>query len=923
MPRILLFLLFLSSVSFSQKPISLKGKVIDQATKLPIESATVYLSSARDSTVIDYTITNRQGNFDLQVRKIDVPVYLKISFVTYKEHKIALDGVASGQDFGVISLQEMMKTLDEVVVKSEAPPIRIKKDTLEFNASSFKVRPDANVETLLRQLPGVEIDEDGKITVNGKEVSQILVNGKPFFGKDGKIATQNLPADIINKVQVTDTKTKSEEVAKESASSNEKTINLTIDEEKNKGFFGKAMGGYGSDKRYESSLLLNSFKGEQKISLIASSNNINSVGFSMDEIFDNMGGGRNVSFYSGDDGSFGINNMRFGGNEGITRSNMAGLNYQDKWLRKIEAAGSYYYSATDQNNDNRTQRINLLPEGRTRTFSNSATNVQTDSHNINFDFEVKIDSLSSVFVNPRLAKNKTRNRFTRNQFTLDEADGELNRSNSRSYTDNESSDFGIDASFSKRFKKKNRGMVVNFESNYKKNNNFLDTDSETIFQDATPDIYRKQEVFGRNSDSEVRGEVRFGEPLTDSLRLSLTSEIIVTKNDDQTKTFDYNAAVGDYSSFNGEQSNTLESRTVSYYASTGLILNKSKINGRINFGPEFFDFDNTSDYLGIQTRVERNYVFPKIRGYLNYNMGKSKSIYVNYNFGVDLPAASQILPVENLSNPLNTIVGNENLKPSKKHNAYLNFNNYDYATRSGFFAYGGLDYTTDVVVSSTVFDANFKSVTTYENVDRAVSTNVGCSFNKSYKKGKRNLKYGLGLNLNYNLSQGLTNLSLYQANALVVNPRANLTWSIDELITVAPSYRYAYNKTDYSNYVIDRASNFQHRAKLEVTSYFPKHFVFGSDIGYNYNSDISDGFKKDFFLWNISLGYNFWHDQFLAKAKVYDLLDQNVNTTRTITPTAITDSENTVLRRYLMFSLTYKLEKFAGKKKESNIMIFD
>lgn len=916
-------LLLICTCSFSQKTFSLKGKVIDEATKLPIESATVYLSSAKDSTVIDYTITSKSGNFDLKIRKIASPVYLKISFVTYEESKIALENVSEDKDFGTISIKEMVNNLNEVVIKKEAPPIRIKKDTLEFNASSFKVRPDANVETLLRQLPGVEIDEEGKITVNGKEVNQILVNGKPFFGKDGKIATQNLPAEIINKVQVVDTKTKSEEISGDAASSNEKTINLTIDEEKNKGFFGKVMGGYGSSKRYESSLLLNSFKGEQKISAIASSNNINSVGFSMDEIFDNMGGGRNMSVYYNDDGSFGLNNMRFNTNEGITQSDLIGINYQDKWLKKIDSNGSYYYSDSDTKNENRTQRINLLPTGRTTTFSNSDNNTMTNAHNLSFDFEVEIDSTTSLSISPKLEKNRSKNRFSRNQLTQDQTNSELNRSNSSSFSDNENSEAGVEMNFVRRFKRKNRGMAVNFDTSYQKRNNFLDTRSETVFQDATPNISRNQNSYDVSRDSYIRGEIRYGEPLTDSLRLSLTSEIVVKKNDDELKTFDYSQSQNDYSIFNAEQSNLIGSKTVSYFASTGLIVNKAKLNGRINFGPEFINFDNNSYYLGAATAVNRNYVYPKIRGYLNYTIGKSKSLYMNYNYEVNLPSANQILPVENLSNPLNTIKGNEDLKPSKGHSMYINFNNYDYATRSGFFAYGGFDYDTDVVVSSTVFDANFRSVTTYENVDKSMRANFGCSFDKSFKKEKRTLKFGLGANISYNLSQGLTNLSLYESHGMVYNPRLSMSWSIDQLITISPSYRYTYFKTRYSNYDIDEANNFLHKAKIEITGYFPKKFVFGNDIGYTFNSQITDGFKKDFFLWNVSLGYNFWKDQFLAKVKVYDLLNQNLNSTRSITSTAIVDAENTVLRRYVMFSLTYKLEKFAGKKKDNGIQIID
>jgi hypothetical protein len=281
-------LLFFCSIVLSQNAVTIKGKIVDPTTKLPIESATVYLTSVKDSSVVDYTITNKLGSFSIKIKKNSNPVNLKISFISYQDYIITINDFSSDKDFGTIEMKEMTNELNEVIIKSEIPPIRIKKDTLEFNASSFKVGVDANVEALLKQLPGVEITPEGKITVNGKEVNNILVNGKPFFGKDGKIATQNLPAEIIDKVQVVDTKTKSEEISGESAGSQEKTINLTIQEDKNKGFFGKIMGGYGSQERYESSLLLNYFKGERKISVLASSNNINSIGFSMDEIFDNM-----------------------------------------------------------------------------------------------------------------------------------------------------------------------------------------------------------------------------------------------------------------------------------------------------------------------------------------------------------------------------------------------------------------------------------------------------------------------------------------------------------------------------------------------------------------------------------------------------------------------------------------------------------
>src|SRR5690606_22640508 len=208
------------------------------------------------------------------------------------------ESLVESKNLGNIVLKEDTDLLSEIVIVSDAP-IRVKNDTLEFNASSFKVRPDANVEALLKELPGVEIDADKKITVNGKEVSQILVNGKPFFNRDGSIALQNLPAEIIKKIQVTDHKTKSEQFSGRRAQSEDASINSTSDEENNKGIMGKIMAGYGTDERYESSGLFNYFKGNKKNTGWAACNNINSSGFSLDWISYIIGGRGSKGFCFG------------------------------------------------------------------------------------------------------------------------------------------------------------------------------------------------------------------------------------------------------------------------------------------------------------------------------------------------------------------------------------------------------------------------------------------------------------------------------------------------------------------------------------------------------------------------------------------------------------------------------------------------
>lgn len=229
--------LFISAHSFSQN-FKVSGTLLDEVTQAPLEAATVFMETLRDSTLITYTITDRNGKFILEGNTTVKNVRVNISFVGYESFQKELNLNNPVQDLGKIPLAFSVSSLDEVVIKSRAP-ITIKKDTLEFNVASFKTKKDATIEDLLKELPGVEVDADGKIKVNGKDVSNVLVNGKPFFGNDPTIATRNLTKEIIEKVQVVDTKSKSEAFTGEEGDKDSKTINLTIKEENNKGIFGK------------------------------------------------------------------------------------------------------------------------------------------------------------------------------------------------------------------------------------------------------------------------------------------------------------------------------------------------------------------------------------------------------------------------------------------------------------------------------------------------------------------------------------------------------------------------------------------------------------------------------------------------------------------------------------------------------------
>ena len=351
MKKLLLLLgLILSTFTYAQtEDFEITGVIKAADDDFLLESATIHVERLKDSSIISYTISNSKGGFTLQGKTADSKIKMVVSFIGFETYSKIID--TKNQNVGTIALSSS-NVLDAVVIRSSAP-ITIKKDTVEFNVKSFKTKADANVEDLLKKLPGVEVDAEGAITVNGKPVNKILVNGKPFFGNDPTITTRNLTKEIIEKIQITDTKTNAQAFAGEDSDGENKTLNLTIKKENNKGYFGKVAAGIGSDDRYEYAGLATKFKESERIGLLAGGNNINSPGFS-------FGNQRQ---------QFGGNNRSFGGGQGIITSDNYGVNYINAFGNIFELSSDYFYKTSESVNESTSNRETFLGDG-SRFFNN-------------------------------------------------------------------------------------------------------------------------------------------------------------------------------------------------------------------------------------------------------------------------------------------------------------------------------------------------------------------------------------------------------------------------------------------------------------------------------------------------------------------------------------------------------------------------
>ncbi|SEH28837.1 TonB-dependent receptor [Chryseobacterium culicis] len=915
---LLLTLMFTVIILHAQK-LHIDGKISDSEKK-SIENATVYLLKVKDSSIVNYTATNKEGKFSLKIDELKEPSILKIDAEKVSSYTKKFEKIDQSLSLGDIQLEKqgLVNAIDEV--KITVSPVKIKKDTIEFNAAAIKVRPDSKIEELLKQIPGVEINNDGKITVNGKEVDQIMINGKPFFDKDGKIALQNLPADIIKNIQFTTTKTKEEELSGKAPKSQNTTINFTIDEKKNKGLLTRLTVGYGSDKRYEASGLASYFKGNTKISLLASSNNINSQGFSRDEVFDSMGNGRNAWMMQGGTVST-VGNVTYfnqgGGTKGIQRSTTIGLNYSDK-LGKDADLDSFSVMHSDSNTETRSKvsRSTLLPDYTLQTHSES--NGENESKQYNFDASVKIklDSMTSIYLSPRFTKNKSFSFNNLKSSTLRNG-SLLNESNAYSSNDSESNSFNPYLYFSRKFRKKGRSVSANMNSSISESRRDNLNQSQNTFyqQSGTTFDNRDQLAKNKNQNNSFNFNAGYTEPISDSSSVSFEVKYETRSSTDLRNVNDFDNATGNYSKFNQLLSNNMKQRINQISPELTYQINKNKLNFWASAKLNVSDMKVNSLYNGQQYNLQKNFTLPEYNVNLYYQLGEGKilSIYNYSNFTI--PTAEQLTPYKDESNPLATFQGNPDLKNTWSNSLSLYFNNYNKVKFISYYINIGFTYRNNDIINFSTYDNTGKQIVTYDNVSGNKSINAGGGFSKTLKWKNNTLTINPRFNMNYAYNNGFIDGQSFTSNSYNLNPGLNLVYEIKDKITIRPSYRIGYSFSNYTNYSVTNVNTTNQSLKLELTNYLLKgNFVFGNDFEYNTNSNIAPGFKKDFYFWNTSLGYSFYKKQFTAKVKVYDVLNQNQSVRRTITDSYFEDREDLILKRYIMFSISMKLNKFAGKK---------
>ncbi|BDS14275.1 outer membrane beta-barrel protein [Aureispira anguillae] len=925
---LLLVFLFGSHQQLSaQKTYDVKGTLTDEEGN-PLIAATVVLLQLADSSFADYGLSTDNGKFKLSAER-NKNYQLQISYVGYTPFlkDILLD---KDYDLATITLKESTNMLETAQIEAEHIPIRMNGDTLEFNSAAFNVQAHDDVEGLLEQMPGVEIDEDGTVKINGKKVEKILVDGKEFFGEDVQTALKNLPADAIQKVEVYDKKTDKEALTGKDDKADNKTINLTLKEDKKVGFMGNIEAGYGyypTTHRYKSSLSLNYFNPKMRISVIGAANNVNKAGFTYKD-FQGMTGGYD-NFMSGHSGmSIGqnwndpvMNLLWGGGRSGETRAIAGGMNMNFFLSEKTELSTHYMYTNADKRQFTKTFNRSITPENfYTRNGSNSQI-LLAQRHIFNTKFSHKFDSTQELRFRLKMKYTSSDDRSDRLTETLGESDTLENSINQNSQTDE--SGFGIISNlhYQKKLKKKGRSLWANVALAYANNGKVFETYSNTNIYDQMLIVERdtlNQVQNSTNGKSVYGAEFAYTEPLGEKNHLEIKLVGGFSHEDTDRKVFDW-----------------YEQLSVPNAALTDLYTKQ------YNFQVFTTTFEHEADKISIQTSlgiqhsglrgvlasssstIRQDYYYPIGNIDFEYKFSDSKKFGIYYSTDVDEPSLDQLQPMLNNQNPLSIRLGNPNLIPEYKHNFWLNYNLWDQLSFTSFYMslYGEIRQNS--ISTKQTIDETFRTV--YQPINFGTSYRGGMYFGYNAEV-KKIIKFSVRGGLNINQRPILLN----EVASGQLNHNYNLSLSIGnkkkKVFDVSLSANVTLGNTVYAgNNSLDVTYlSHNYTGKFRVT--IAKKWNIKTDFKYSIYDDLGYGEAFAIPVWSASLGRTFLKgDALKIELSAENILNEAFSVNRYTWNGNVSETQRNLLGRYFMLSAAYKINKMGGNEPKSGnspIMIY-
>ena len=867
----------------------------------PVDSTIIRAIQADDNGVIHHNATE----------KTDVIIQMK--YLGYDTYSMFLAKDTPWP--ATIRLNKSGITLKDVQVTGEKVAVQVKNDTVEFNASTFKTRPNDMAEDLLKKLPGVQVENDGTVKNQGEQVTKITIDGKPFFGNDPKLATKNIPADAIDKVQVFERKSDQSTFSGFDDGNTERSINFTLKPDKRKARFGRVETGVGTEERYESSGTLFDFNQGRQLSVLAMSNNANKSGFTSEDAmsFSNASGGSQ----GGGPGGPGMRGPSIGGqiifsllgssNLGINRNTTIGTNFRDTW-GKVEFTGSYFFANTGNRSESQTHRQTFL-EGNTLLSDGSGNaNTTGNNHRVNLGFDYAINKNNSIKFEPNLSfsDNNSSSLSLSKQRNSDGAS--LNDVNAK--VDAASKNFRIsgDLLYRHKFAQEGRTLSLSVSPKYSSNNNTTNNQSVSqIFTDLsyTTDSLNQKVVNYQNGNG-LGSNLSYTEPLSKAISMELSYNYNIEKNARNRESFEYNPATGAYDIFQDTLSNDFNNTYETHRPQISLQYKLEKLSVTVSGSVQRASLrsESVSDNLPF-SKSFTNFL-PGLHA--RYTLSKNKSIMLFYRTSTRQPAIDDIQPVPDLSDPLRIKLGNPNLGQEYRHNMRLSYRIFDMVSNT-FLSFGVRgEYTGDKIVSNVFIDQSGVEITNKENVDGVYSG----SFFANYGRPFRKINLNVSSSTNYRRDVSFVNKERNNGDVWSTSGRLYVNYNITDAWDFDLGGSVAYNEAKYS--LNPRLNNnyTDINTEFNTTADLPFRFRVSTNINFTQRQGLAGDFTKNFTIWNASLTKTFLpNNSFELSLSAYDILKQNTAVNREVTSSYIEDYQALSLSQYFMLTARYYLNKQA------------
>lgn len=911
---LMLLMILFSPMAFAQQSgVNVTGSVVEQGSDTPIEQATVRLLNVKDSAMVRGVVSARNGSFTLKnVKKGSY--LLHITFIGYDPlyQPLQITGKKNPVNVGKLELSDGAIELGEAVVIGKAPEVTVRNDTVEYNADSYKVTEGSVLEDLLKKMPGVEVDSEGKITVNGKEVKKVMVDGKEFFSDDPKVASKNLPAKMIDKLQVLDKKSDMAQMTGFDDGEEETVINLTVKPGMKQGWFGNAYGGYGSKDRYEGNAMVNRFVNNDQITFMGGANNTNNMGFSdlASTMFSGMGGG-------------GGRRGGFGAGSGITSSGNAGLNFSKEFKPdKLTLGGNTRYSHSDNDARSKSDRQNILP-GDSSSYDNSEAMSRTKSDNFGVDFrlEWKPDTMTQLIFRPSFSLSHSMNDNFSDATTLDNERDTVNTNKSNNYS--ESNGYNLNASIDFSRKLNNKGRVFSATLSGGNSDSYSDgmNRSDIVYfnqTDALKNSIIDQRSRYDNKGFNYRAYVSWVEPIGHNNFIQATYSISQRKQEALKNVYNQDAD-GIYNVLDSAYSQSYRNNFISQRASLSFKSQRAKFNYTIglNLDPSYSSSEN---FVGDTTlsKITRKVVNLSPMAQFNYMFDKRTNLRIMYNGRTSQPSMTQLQPVADISDPTNITIGNPDLNPRYTNNVFIRFQQFTPEKQRAFMIMANGSYIINDIVSYTSYNQETGvKTTTYKNVNGNYSGNVRMMLNTPLK----NKKFSINsmTMASFANSNGYINEEKNTNRNLILSERGGIDFR-SSYLDLGVNGNIRYNATSNSLQKENNQNTFNYGAGGYTTIYLPLDFKIESDVNWSTNSGYGDGFRQNEVLWNASASKSFLkNNQGTLRFKIYDILQQRSNISRSVTASYIQDSEYNTLGSYFMVHFIYRFSIFKGGASASDV----